>query len=192
MSSLISYKGLSVLNSASGAGGSAINTDFTTLADRIGPCNYTATTDPTSSDNESLNYYVGSRWMNQTTGTEWVCIASSTSTATWVTTTQLPSVHSLTDGATISWNAAAGAVATVTLGGNRTLANPTGLVAGGVYILRVVQDASGSRTLAYGSNFKWPSGIAPVLSTPPAAVDVLTFVSFDGSTLLGVAQKAFS
>jgi hypothetical protein len=83
MSTLTPYKGLFVLTSASGAGGNAINNDFTALADRIGPCNYTATTDPTSSDNQSLNYYVGSRWLNQADETEWVCATSNSTFATW-------------------------------------------------------------------------------------------------------------
>jgi hypothetical protein len=87
MSSLINYKGLQVLDSASGAGGGAINTDLQDLADRIGPCNYTATTNPTTSDNTSSGYYAGSRWFNLTAGTEWVCLSSSSSTATWETTT---------------------------------------------------------------------------------------------------------
>jgi len=30
---------------------------------------------------------------------------------------------------------------------------------------------------AYGTNYKWPGGTAPTLSTAAAAVDVLTFYS---------------
>jgi hypothetical protein len=54
MPSLIDYKGLSVLDSASGDGGAAINDDLMGLADRIGVCNYTATSDPTASDDNTL------------------------------------------------------------------------------------------------------------------------------------------
>src|SRR5690606_25377551 len=53
---------------------------------------------------------------------------------------------SLTDGATITWNAATGYNARVTLAGNRTLAitNPQ---AGDYYTLTVIQDGTGFRTL---------------------------------------------
>ncbi len=99
--------------------------------------------------------------------------------------------QTLTDGATVNWNANNGAVATVTLGGNRTLANATNLLAGATYIVLVKQDATGGRTLAYGSQYKWPGGTDPTLSTAANAVDVLTFVC-DGTNLYGVAQKAFA
>jgi hypothetical protein len=97
----------------------------------------------------------------------------------------------LTDGSSIAWDLALAQVAKVTLAGNRTLAAPTNLVDGGTYILRVKQDATGSRTLAYNAVFKWPGGTAPVLSTAANSVDVLTFVS-DGTNLYGVAQKGFA
>jgi len=97
----------------------------------------------------------------------------------------------LSDGSSISWDLNSNQVAKVTLGGNRTLSNPTNLVDGSVYILRVIQDGSGSRTLAYGSAYDFPEGTAPVLSTAGNAVDVLTFVC-DGSNMLGVIQQAFS
>ena len=97
----------------------------------------------------------------------------------------------LTDGASIAWNLNTQQVGIVTLGGNRTLANPTNQKAGGTYIAIVKQDATGSRTLAYGSAYKWPGGAAPTLSTGANDVDILTFVS-DGTNMYGVAQQDFS
>lgn len=99
--------------------------------------------------------------------------------------------QTLTDAASISWNVANGVTATVTLGGNRTLANPTNLRDGASYALIVKQDATGSRTLAYGTAFKWPSGAAPVLSTAANAIDLLTFI-YDGTNLYGNIAKAFA
>ena len=61
---------------------------------------------------------------------------------------------------------------------------------GGVYVLRVKQDATGSRTLAYGSSYKFPGGVAPVLSTGPNDIDILTFLS-DGTDMLGVINQDF-
>lgn len=98
--------------------------------------------------------------------------------------------QTLTDAASISWDMNNGEVATVTLGGNRALSNPTNLKVG-TYVLIVKQDGTGSRTLTYGSAFKWQGGTAPTLSTAANAVDVLTFVS-DGTDLYGVETKEFS
>jgi len=96
----------------------------------------------------------------------------------------------LTDASSISWNLDIQPFATVTLGGNRTLANPL-YAQPGNYVLIVKQDATGSRTLSYGSNFKWPSGSAPPLSTGAGAIDMLSFVC-DGTNIYGVAQKGFA
>jgi hypothetical protein len=93
---------------------------------------------------------------------------------------------SLSDGANISWNLDNAQTAAVTLGGNRTLDNPTNMQAGATYILRVEQDSSGSRTLAYGNAYKWPGGTAPVLTTTGGATDILSFYS-DGTSMFGNA-----
>lgn len=79
----------------------------------------------------------------------------------------------LTDAATINTDANLSNSFAVTLGGNRTLANPTNMRDGGIYNWRVKQDGTGSRTLAYGSKFKWPAGEVPVLSTSAGAIDVI-------------------
>jgi hypothetical protein len=102
-----------------------------------------------------------------------------------------PLTQALTDQASIAWNTALGAFATLTIGGNRTLANPTNLTAGASYALKITQDGVGGRTLAYGSAFKWAGGAAPVLSTAIGAVDVLTCIS-DGTNLYSVLQKAWA
>jgi hypothetical protein len=91
--------------------------------------------------------------------------------------------QTLTDGATITWDTSLGRVATVTLGGNRTIAKPTNLKVG-TYILRVYQDGTGSRTLTWNAAFKWTAQTAPVLTTTANAMDVITFFS-DGNLLYG-------
>jgi len=85
------------------------------------------------------------------------------------------SITTLTDGATITPDFSANNHYEVTLGGNRTLANPTNVVAGQSGVIRIVQDGTGSRTLAYGSNFKFSNGAAPVLTTTANAVDLLVY-----------------
>lgn len=98
MSTLTSYNGLQVVTpDPTGGGGLAINNNFKALSTRIGQSNYTATRDPLATDNASVPasaggpYTQGSRWINTTTSSEFVCVASSTSSATWQKTTLLAS-----------------------------------------------------------------------------------------------------
>lgn len=91
--------------------------------------------------------------------------------------------QTLTDGATVNWDMNSGSIATVTLGGNRTMAAPTNLKKG-TCILYVNQDATGSRTITWNAVFKWASGTAPTLSTGVSKKDLLTFVC-DGTNLYG-------
>ena len=89
---------------------------------------------------------------------------------------QRGAVTALTDGATITPDFSLANNFSVTLGGNRTLANPTNLVAGQSGVIFVNQDATGGRTLAYGSYWKFTGGTAPTLTTTASAVDVLAYV----------------
>ena len=86
------------------------------------------------------------------------------------------SVGTLTDAATITPDFAAANHFSVTLAGNRTLANPTNLVAGQSGAIFITQDASGSRTLSYGTYWKFAGGTLPTLSTAANAVDMLVYV----------------
>jgi len=97
----------------------------------------------------------------------------------------------LVDGANIAWNLNTAQAARVTLAGNRTLANPTNMVDGGTYILEVRQDATGGRTLAFGSAYDWGADGAPTLSTGANVRDVLTFVS-DGTKMQGSIKKGYT
>jgi hypothetical protein len=98
---------------------------------------------------------------------------------------QIGSVTTLTDGATITPDFSANNLFTVTLGGNRTLANPTNITAGQSGVIFVVQDATGSRTLSYGSYFKFSGGTAPTLTTTANATDILAYVC-KSSTVIDV------
>ena len=99
----------------------------------------------------------------------------------------------LTDAATIATDASLSNTFTVTLGGNRTLANPTNLQDGVILNWFVKQDGTGSRTLAYGSNFKWPGGSAPTLTTTANATDMITgqYVASLG-IIAAVCNKGFA
>src|ERR1043166_3721152 len=94
------------------------------------------------------------------------------------------SYASLTDGATVTWALTSKAYvnnATVTLGGNRTLAI-TGAVSGSTGVLIVKQDSGGSRTLGLpaGSKVVNGGGGAVTLTATGSAVDILSF-SYDGT-----------
>jgi len=91
------------------------------------------------------------------------------------TAAQRGSVSALTDGATITPDFAVANNFSVTLGGNRTLANPSNLVAGQSGVIKITQDGTGSRTLAYGSFWDFAAGVAPTLTTTANAVDILAY-----------------
>jgi len=99
-----------------------------------------------------------------------------TNTAQSFSAAQRGSISTLTDGATITPDFALANNYSVTLGGNRTLANPTNLTAGQSGSIFVVQDGTGSRTLAYGSYWDFAGGTAPTLSTAANSVDRIDYV----------------
>lgn len=80
----------------------------------------------------------------------------------------------LTDAATISVNAALSNNFKVTLGGNRTLANPTNLADGMVLNFVLKQDATGSRTLAFDTKYDFGEAGTPTLSTAASKIDFMS------------------
>jgi hypothetical protein len=81
----------------------------------------------------------------------------------------------LTDAATIVLNLNTGNNFIVTLAGNRTLANATNPTVGQTGQIYVVQDGTGSRTLAFETHYNFSGGTPPTLSTDANAVDLLVF-----------------
>ena len=85
-------------------------------------------------------------------------------------------IGTLTDGAKISPDFGANQNFTVTLGGNRALANPSNMVVGQTGSIFIVQDGTGSRTLSYGSSYDFAGGTAPTLTTAASAVDRIDYI----------------
>ena len=85
-------------------------------------------------------------------------------------------VVALTDGATIATDASQGNTFSVTLGGNRTMANPTNPASGQKIVYRIRQDGTGSRTLSWGSAFRFAGGTAPTLTATANKTDYIGFV----------------
>lgn len=91
----------------------------------------------------------------------------------------------------IAWNLSTAQMAHHVATENTTLANPTNMKSGGRYTFRFVQHATIARTLAFGTGYKWPAGVAPVASIGANAVDIINFVS-DGTFMYGTFNQNFS
>ena len=98
------------------------------------------------------------------------------------------SESTLTDQATITWDASTQDVCKVTLGGNRTLAAPTNNTTGQFISILVIQDGTGSRTLTWNAVFEFASDTAPTLTTTASLGDVFVF-RYNGSKWLEVGRN---
>ena len=108
------------------------------------------------------------------------------------TAQQRGAISVLTDGATITPDFSLGNNYSVTLGGNRTLANPTNLTAGATGSLFISQDGTGSRTLSWGSFWDFAGGTAPTLTTTASAVDRVDYVVRTTGSIHAVATLNLS
>ena len=113
-------------------------------------------------------------------------------TAQTFTAGQRGEITTLTDGANISINLADSNNFTVTLAGNRTLDNPSNIVAGQSGSIFIVQDGTGSRTLAYGSYYDFAGGTAPTLSTAASSVDRIDYIVRSSTSIHAVFTAAYS
>ena len=105
---------------------------------------------------------------------------------------QRGTITTLTDGATVTPDFAASNNYTLTLGGNRTIANPTNLTAGQSGSIFLVQDGTGSRTASWGSYWDFAGGTAPTLTTTASAVDRIDYVVRSSTSIHAVATLAYS
>jgi hypothetical protein len=98
----------------------------------------------------------------------------------------------LVDGATITMDGTTGVNFYVTLGGSRIFANPTNFVPGQFGVIHVTQDGTGSRTLTFGSNFKFggTSIAGNTLTTTAGATDAIHYyVRADGTLTCFIIQN---
>ena len=89
-----------------------------------------------------------------------------------------------TDGATVTFDLSAGNKQRVTLGGNRTLAL-SNVLAGHVFVLSLIQGATGSRTVTFFTTIKWAGGTAPTLTTTATKADVFGFIQTSAGNYYG-------
>ena len=86
-----------------------------------------------------------------------------------------PALKSNSDASTVTFDVNEANVHTVTLGANRVFAisNET---AGQKFMIRILQDATGSRTVTWFSTIKWAGGSAPTLTTTANKADLVGFL----------------
>ena len=86
-----------------------------------------------------------------------------------------PLESNITIGSTVTFDLNEANTHTVTLDGNRTLviSNET---AGQKFIIKLVQDGTGSRTVSWFSTIKWAGGVVPTLTTTANKADVFGFI----------------
>lgn len=88
----------------------------------------------------------------------------------------------LTDATTIATDASLNNNFRVTLGGNRTLGNPTNALDGQILSWEIIQDGTGSRTLALDTKFAFGSDITSItLTTTASKRDFLTVIYNSGT-----------
>lgn len=58
-------------------------------------------------------------------------------------------------------------------------------------VLRLAQDATGSRTVTWPAAVKWSGGTAPTLTTTASRVDIITFY-YDGTNYFGASSLNYS
>jgi len=98
---------------------------------------------------------------------------ASLTTAQQYTAQQNVTMSTLTWAATVNTNANLSNVFYLAITDSFTLANPTNMGSGGVYVWFLKQPAGGSKIISYGSKFKFAGGVAAALSTDANAMDRL-------------------
>lgn len=72
-----------------------------------------------------------------------------------------------------------------TLGTTNTTLSVSNGGAGSRFTIALVQDATGSRTVTWWSNIKWPGGLEPTLTTTANKVDVFGFIEYSAGNYYG-------
>lgn len=90
-------------------------------------------------------------------------------------------INAASDGATITFNCNLSNVHFVTLGGDRTLAL-SNVSTGQRFAVRLKQDTTGFRSVAWWSGISWPSNTEPTLSTTPDHWDWFGFICTGSGT----------
>jgi hypothetical protein len=94
-----------------------------------------------------------------------------------------------TAASTTTLDLSTGNVFTINLVANIATFNLTNPVVG-TYLLKFVQDATGSRTVSFPVAWKWAGGIAPTLTLTASKLDIVTLI-YDGTNYYATIVKNF-
>ena len=108
-----------------------------------------------------------------------------------IETAAVADLVSLTDGANISVNFNSAQNFHLTLGGNRTLDNPTNCVPGQVGSIFIAQDGTGSHTLAYGTSWEFIESSAPTIPTSINSVSRLDYIVRTSTAVQSILSKEY-
>jgi hypothetical protein len=108
-----------------------------------------------------------------------------------IETAAVADLVSLTDGANISVDFNSGQNFHLTLGGNRTLDNPTNCVPGQVGSIFIAQDGTGSHTLAYGTSWEFIEASAPTIPTSINSVSRLDYIVRTSTAVQSILSKEY-
>lgn len=105
-------------------------------------------------------------------------------------------VQAVTHGSagTLTVDYTSGPIVALTLDANVTgVTISNGPTQGGSLTFIITQGTGGSKTMTWGSSFKWAGGTAPTLSTPTGSIDIVSVVKPTGSTWYGfLGGRAFA
>jgi len=90
---------------------------------------------------------------------------------------------------TVDWDK--GNIVDFTFGAANEVFTFTAPTRSGTFIIKLKQDATGSRTATWPASVKWVGGAAPTLSTAGASEDIITFY-YDGTSYYGISSLDFS
>ena len=94
----------------------------------------------------------------------------------------------LTDASTVAWDVGTSPVSKVTITDNRTLGAGTNAQTGQFVSLLVIQDGTGSRTLAFNAAYEFKDDTAPTLTTTASKGDLFVF-RYNGAKFLEVGRN---
>ena len=101
------------------------------------------------------------------------------------------STANATGNVTLDYDANSNFVLTFT--GNVTLDNPSTESVGQTGIIVIIQDGTGSRTLSVGTDYEFPAGTAPTISTAANTTDIIPYCVIAANRVaLGAPQLAFA
>ena len=107
-----------------------------------------------------------------------LAIAGSTESTTYYFTEEYSNGSWTTGSQVIDWNNGQKQEVVLSASGSLVLTNPTGV---GNFLLKLVQDGTGTRTVDYwDADVLWAGGSVVTLSTAAASVDIVSFY-FDGT-----------